>query len=111
MARKTGAKTHTHKYHYINLGFGSAWSCALGDCTHYMPPYGNGRIDKRMVGRITRCFGCDNEIHLTEDLLKMDQPTCSACQIAMQQEIRDLNSGIITPKKEETKPIDWSFLQ
>ena len=78
MGNKTGAKRHTHKYHYIDLGYGNAWACALPNCSHFMPPVAksHARNDMRVLGKMTLCFGCNNEIHMTPALMTMDQPMC-----------------------------------
>ena len=71
MARTTGAKKHTHKYHKI----AGMWHCARPDCTHMMPKNMAGNIE----GKKSICWQCGNEMVLNEMALEMDKPICEAC--------------------------------
>ena len=80
MASGKGVKRHVHMYHYINLGYGLTWACAL-DCSHFQPVIFEGnKIDRRIIGRKSVCWECRTEFVLDENALTEDQPRCITCR-------------------------------
>jgi len=76
------SKKHIHKYERIKTAIGFLWRCALPNCNHYMPRHMEGFVE----GKLSICWGCDNEILLYEnnmsDKCKMDdkiRPMCDKC--------------------------------
>ncbi len=80
MASGKGVARHIHMYHYINIGYGMVWACALPDCTHFMPlAYKGIRTDPRVIGKKSICWECRDTFHITEDTLSEDKVRCIEC--------------------------------
>jgi len=74
MARRTGAKNHTHRYYKMPNGL---WACNLDDCTHYMPK----NVASRMNGMKSICWTCGDEFQLIIDALEEIKPQCDDCRV------------------------------
>jgi len=70
-------KKHTHKYNKIEIAGQKVWSCALDDCSHYMPYY----LRQIMPGKGSLCWNCGNKFILTEPLMERERPICMQCDL------------------------------
>ena len=73
-------KKHTHQYHrtYPGMmrtvrGIGQ-WSCALPDCSHFIP-----RNMDEPVGKMSLCNNCMDVFMLDEQNMRFDKPICASC--------------------------------
>lgn len=74
------AQNHIHKYYKQSIrwkGFKPGpeiiYHCALSDCTHYLPK-------RQIIGKVSLCNGCEDEIILTYQHLRVRKPTCDKCK-------------------------------
>lgn len=70
------SRRHPHKYHRVDLEYAKVFSCALPECSHYMPKH----MEKTLPGKQSVCWGCDEVFILDEDALKSDRPMCIKCR-------------------------------
>ena len=73
-------RKHTHQYHRtyprsspIYKGEGQ-WSCALPDCSHFIP-----RNMDDPIGKGSLCNNCMSVFMLDEENMKFDKPVCASC--------------------------------
>lgn len=75
------AKKHIHKYHKITLGYGRVWSCAIPECSHFMPR----NMEARVIGKASLCWSCGNQFVLDENNMKQDRPVCVNCDKSVER--------------------------
>lgn len=88
-----GSKNHIHKYRRIELAGQKVWSCALSDCTHYMPKH----MEAFVEGKVSICWGCDKNLVMDIDRMKYDNPICLECEIkamGMSLPFDDITQGV-----------------
>ena len=69
------ANKHIHRYHKVSTGTGPIWACGLPDCTHFMPAHYTGLL----IGKSSICWNCGNNMILTTEGMKTNQPVCFDC--------------------------------
>lgn len=91
--RGRGSKNHMHMYNYVDLGYAKVWSCALPDCTHFIPlSYSRSRIEPRLIGKLVICFECRESFVVTEETLTEDRLRCLECKQGIKKEITDASA-------------------
>jgi hypothetical protein len=75
-------KKHVHKYHKAHIYSVDTYSCALPDCTHYLP---NG-MQSLIIGRSSICWECSQQFILNPESIKLDKPTCDSCRLGITDE-------------------------
>jgi hypothetical protein len=73
------AKRHRHKYYQLDMNGTFVWACALQDCNHYMPKH----MEATVNGKMSYCWGCNDEINLNPANMKDKQPLCANCQLGI----------------------------
>ena len=95
-----GSKSHTHRYHKIEIAGNMLFACALGNCTHYMPKH----LENLLVGKDSHCWNCDKVFQLGFENLKQEKPTCPTCHLGLPSEesLDDLIASIASEKEKTT---------
>lgn len=71
------ATKHVHKYHHIDIGYGTKlWACALPTCNHHMPKH----LENSVIGKFSICWNCSKNFILDTENMKDDKPICFECK-------------------------------
>ncbi len=84
------SRRHPHKYRRVDLEYAKVFSCALPECTHYMPKH----MEKTLLGKQAVCWGCDEIFILDSDALKLDEPKCVTCRTGIKPDDTEVEAPI-----------------
>jgi hypothetical protein len=77
------AQNHIHKYYRPSVrwkGYKESpnkeitYHCAMPDCTHYMPI-------RLIIGKLSLCNQCEDEMVLNREMLRVRKPKCKKCRM------------------------------